>query len=339
MAQYNFRAGAIKVYLPEDTNNTIASCDALVFAAASAEQTDFLNNDGRALLGVADSYKIILTLAGRDTTNGGITHTRSSAASSAVVVGPSATNYPKGILLSVAAGAWPTNFAEAYGVGIWIQKNSGNYKLAEYGMIDQDNVWRHMVLFDAQIDALARSESFLTSAITTANQDTEVGDRTPKGMVHRLVGITEDGVNIEDTAEQIQYRPDTSTNYARAISRGMTITFSVENNDMRDIISARAGEYSKFTSGVTFEQGKMSLQGASAIATGVRPVKLTYPVDTFKTVEEVWMLAAIRQNQTGGTTNFGKQNPPLINYTIETVNDDACLQALHTTMRRKRRSS
>lgn len=339
MAQYKFRAGAIKVYLPTDTNNTIASCDALSFTAASAEQTDFLNNDGRTLLGVADTYRVILTLAGRDTTNGGITHTRSSAASSAVIVGPSATNFPKGILISVAAGAWPTNFAESYGVGIWLKKNSGNYKLAEYGMIDADNDWRHMISFDAQIDALARTETFLTAAISTANQDTEVGDRTPKGMTHSLAGITEDGVNVEDTAELIQYRPDTSTNYSRAISRGMTVTFSVENNDMKDIISARAGEYSKFTSTNVFEQGKMVLQGSSASATGVRPVKYTYPVDTFGTIEEVWLLAAIRQNQTGGSTNFGKQNPPLINYTIETVNDDACLQNTHVCLRRKRRSS
>lgn len=329
MATKTYRSGAIRVYLPSDvpsiTSNALST---LVYTASAEAWVDRNNNDRRSNLDTSAEYQIILTGVWHDPTNNGLGITAGSPGSGLITVTSS-----QGIRISVAPGAWPANYSYASGIAVWIDKNGADqFKLHSILPPDTSNTWATMVITEPGDDAIVRTAAFL--------QGTDTDSTFPKrtgltGVSFDIVGDTQGGITLEDTTDQINYRPDLSTDYALAITRGLRITFSVLNNNLSDFIKARAGEYSKFTVGSsTYEIGLRNYQAAGAIATGNRPVRLIFPIDSHKAAEVLYAYASLKENQSGGSTVFGKTDPPVLDYTIETVNQDTVLQGVFTTASR-----
>ena len=329
MATVSYRSGAIKVYLPNDrpdiTSNPLTT---LAFSASAQAWVDANNNDRCSNLDTTATYQIILTGVWHDPTNLGLGITAGSPGSGLVTVTSS-----QGIAIVVAPGAWPANYSYASGIGVWIDKNGANqFKLHSIIPPDTSNTWATMIIAEAGTDAIVKTSDFLQGTST----DSDFPKRTGlTGVDFTLVGTTQGGVTLEDTTEQISYKPDTSTNYALAITRGLKITFSVLNNNLSDFIKARAGEYVKFTSGInTYEIGLRNYQAAGAVATGNRPIKLLFPIDSHRASELLYAYASIKENQSGGSSLWDKENPPVLDYTIETINQDTVLQGVFSTASR-----
>lgn len=333
MATDFFRAGAIKCYLPTKENNvTVPSLATLTYAASAFAWDENLNRDVRSDLDTTATYQVILCLRGLDATNKGYATAVGSPGSGLINV-----TSGQGILITVGTSAWPANANYASAVEVWLKKNSGNFQLHSLYPVDTVNNWATLITTECTVDAITETSTTLQTTAT----DSILKNRSPKGISFGLaVGITEDGVTVEDTAEQIAYRPDTSTNYNLAVTRGMTVSFSILNNNQEEIVKARAGEYRKFTTGgFTFEISNMVYQAATTVATGNVPFRMIYPVDEHKAFEEVWMYGFLQENQTGGTQNWGKQNPPKVDYRFETINQDGTLQNVHAVVRKIRYAS
>ena len=143
--------------------------------------------------------------------------------------------------------------------------------------------------------------------------------------------IEEPGLALEDVAEQIQYRPSTSTNYQLAITRGLRVSFKILQNNPSNFVAGTAGEWVRYqdSNNAWNEVALRAYQSASAINTGNWPLKLIFPINQNKAQEVLYMYAAVRQNQTGGTSQWGKGGPPAISYLFETINADTILQGVH----------
>lgn len=329
MATVTYRSGALQVFLPSDRPDiTSNGLNTLVMTASAEDYVTANNNDRCSNLDTTATYRCIITGVWHDPTNLGLGITAGSPAT-----GYMSPTSGQGLLLSVNPGAWPSNYAYASGIAIWVEKNaSDQFKLHSIVAPDTSNVWSTMVFCEPGTDAITRTSAFLLGVTTDSTFPKRTG---LVGCEFNKVGETQGGVTLEDTAEQIQYRPDLSTNYSLAITRGLKITFSTLNNALSDFIKARAGEYVKFTNGAnTYEIGLRNYQAAGAVSTGNRPIKILFPIDSHKAVEEMYAYASLKENQSGGTSSWGKENPPVLDYTIETINQDTALQGVFSTASR-----
>ena len=323
-----YRSGSIKVYLPKD-EPTIASSSlgSLVFTASTATFTDANNNDRRSDLDTTATYQVILSALWHDPVNKGYGMVQSSSGS-----GLLAPTTGEGIVVSVAPADWPANYAYASFIMVWLSKNGGPFFLHSIYPPDTSNTWAAMIITDVQPDAIQETSAFLMSTSTNSTYPSRTGFW---GVSFESAGDTEDGVTLEDTADLLPYKPDQSSNYQLAITRGLKATFSVLNNNISDFVKSRAGEYTKFAVGAnTYEMSLRAYQSASAVATGNRPVRMVFPIDSHKAVEVLYLAAALKEIQTGGSTNWGKQSPPKLNYTIEITNMDTTLQSVHVVSSR-----
>lgn len=334
MSVRHFRSGAIRVYLPKvEKSITTPNFNLITPLVSAITVDDELLRDVRDKVSSSANYQILLAPHTLGQTVKGYVSGQASAGSG-VITGITSS---QGILISVAASSWAANSNYLAGVQVWLKKGNDNFKLHSIVPIDTANLWQTVVVTDCTVDAISKTATVLQS--TTADDDLGPAGRLGYGVSFTLAGISQDGVNVDDSVEQINYRPDTSTNYFLAITRGMTVSFSLLNNSQKDIVNANAGEYVKWTDGqAEIKQALMNYQSSSAIATGNVPLRLIYPVDENKALEELYMYATVAENQTGSQSNWGKQNPPVTSYTYSTINMDGLLQAVHAVCRRIRRS-
>lgn len=292
-----------------------------------------LNNDRRNNLEASAEYQFLFEIMGEDSTRKGYTVTAGSQASGIASV---TTPASQGVLLTIAASAWSgvSNASRAQGLQVWMKKGSGNYQLHSIVPIDTTNTFQTVIFTEPTVDALTKTIAVLQGGAS----DEDLGSRVALGGDMSLTGTTQGGVTIEDSTDEIQYSPDTSTDFALAVTRGMTVTFSTLNNNMYDIARARAAEYVRWTDGgVDYQQSNRVYQAAGAIATGNAPLRLIYPIDENKAVEDLWMYASLTQNQSGGSTVWGKESPPVIDWTFSTINMDSLLQNVPAVCSRTRR--
>lgn len=328
MASRTYRQGAVQVYLPIDQPDiTSSSLGTLAYTASAEAWTDANNNDIRGNLDTTATYQVILSALWHDPTNLGYGMVQASPGSGILSV-----TSGQGIRLSVAPGAWPANYSYASFITVWLKKNSGDFKLHSLYAPDTSNTWATMIITEAAEGAITKTSAFLQSTSTDEDYPKRTG---LTGVAFQLAGISTGGVQIAEEAAQVQYSPDNSSDYQIATNRGFTLTFSTLNNNLSDIIKARAGEYAKFNvSGTTYEIGLRTFQTGSAIATGNRPVKVVWPIDNHKAAEVLYMAAALKENQTGGTMNTTKTDPMTLDYVIQTVNNDTTLVNVHCTSSR-----
>lgn len=308
---------------------TIPSFASLVFSASTTSVTsaNYLINDRRQQLDQTATYYVCLVPMGHDPTNQGYAVTVASPGS-----GPLQPSLGSPFIkIEVSSAAWPANTNYCSGIQVWVKKNSSDFYL--HSIIPPDtsiSTWSTVILTDVQTDAISEPYSTLSDSAVT---DSILVKRTGiTGTAFVPIGTLEEpGLALEDTAEQIQYRPSTATSYNLAVTRGLKVSFSILQNNPQNFVAGSAGEWVRYTDsgGKTSEITLRAYQSSGAINTGNWPLKLLFPINQNKAIETLYMYASVRQNQTGGTSNWGKGEPPTIQYVFETINADTLLQGVH----------
>lgn len=325
-----YRSGAVLPYIPyEVPSKTIPSFASLSISASTVlvEQQFFNINDRRGQLDQTATYQVCLMPMGHNPTSQGFAATVASPASGFL----QPTSLLPFIRIEVNTISWPADVDYSAGIMIWLKKNSGNFYL--HSILPPDStqtIWSTVLLTDVQTDAISEPYSTLSnSAITDAVLTKRTGIT---GTAFVSAGTMEDpGLALEDATEQIQYKPATATSYQLAVTRGLKVSFKILQNDPQNFVASSAGEWVRYTTsgGKTSEVTLRAYQASGAINTGNWPLKLLFPINQNKAVEVLYMYAALRQNQTGGTSQWGKSEPPTLSYVFETVNADTLLQGVH----------
>lgn len=324
-----YRSGAVVVYLPKD-EPTIASSPltSLVFAASAAAWTDANNNDRRSNLDTSASYQIIVSALWHDPVNLGYGMVGGSPGSGFITV-----TSGQGIQVTIQPGAFPANYAYASGIMLWMSKNGSPFYLHSIYPPNVTTAWSAMIITEPQVDAINKTSAFLQS--TTATDGDYPSRSGFWGTSFVRAGDSTNGVTLENTTEELQYKPDLSTSYQLAITRGLKISFDVLNDGISDFVKSTAGEYVKFTSGAnTYETALRVYQSASAVSTGNRVCQVIFPIDSHKAAEVLYLFAAIKEIQAPSSSNWGKESPPTLHYEIDTINQDTTLQNVHAVSSR-----
>lgn len=334
MATQSFISGVPTVFTAKpEPSIALGSLVSLVpLACTIAFDSSTLNNDRRSPLENNAQYQFLIALRGIDDQRKGYTETHASQGTGIASVTNSST---QGILITVAASAWPANSSYATAVDVWMKKGSGNYYLHSIVPIDTSNTWQTMIFTEVNTTT-AVGQTLAQLQSSTANNT--LGSRDAIGVTMEQVGTTQDGVAIEDTADTIQYRPDQSTNYNLVITRGMTVTFTILENGIDQQVKSRAGELGVWTDGgVNYKQANTIFQASGAVTTGNAPLKIVFPPDPETgAAEEMWMFCTVTQIQTGGSMNYNKTEPVVTQYIYETINNDSLLQQVPAVCARLR---
>lgn len=322
---YFTRIGPCKVQLPVRLSTALPDLSTLVFTASALASDDVKNNDINPVLDTTASYYLMLAPLGEDLSNGGLTISGASP-----VTGPITVTTGQGIRVNIAAANLPANLVKAYAMGVYLKKNTSDFALVDYYVIDRDgNDFNCMVNYEPLPSQARYPQAVLQSATEDVNYP-ELGDRDPVGCDFATALRTSGGVQIERLADNVPVEPDNSSNYNQALGRGTRISFSLLANSVKNVVAANAGYYAKWTlGGRVIEQSNMSIQTAVSAVTGNVPVKLTFPPNEKGVSDTKLYLASIEQNQTPGTENWTKTATSLIPFVIDTVNLDPLLDGVH----------
>lgn len=325
---YFTRIGAAKVRLPVRLNTTLPNLSSLVFTAsainAAGSMLDAVVNDQNSALDSTASYYVTLVLLGEDRTNGGLTYSASSPVSGPITV--SGTN--PGILINIAAANFPSNMNKAYAMGVMLRKNSSDYALAAYGIIDTNgNDFNYTLNFEP----LPSQTLYPIGTLNTATADyatyPELGSRVAYGVSFSPSLRTTGGVEVGRDVNAITVAPDNSTDYPQKAGSGTTIRFAVLSNTVKQIVLANSGNYAKVTTpgSHTVQTAAMSLQTAVSITTGNVPVQLLMPPDENRNVEVRYYLASVSVNPVGNSERWTKTATAPVQYNVVTANQDPLL--------------
>lgn len=321
---YFTRVGAAKVRFPVKLSSALPNLSGtatLTYTASATTPTDYLLNEGFSPLSTTDNYYVCLVLLGEDKINGGVTYTQASPVS-----GPIApTGNTPGILINVAAANLISGMTNAYAMGVMVRKNNSDYALAAYSIIDRNGNDYNFTLIN---EPLPSQTLYPIAALQTATADytnyPELGSRVGYGCSFSPPFRTTGGVSIQRTVDTVQVNPDNSTAYPLATARGTTVTFSVLQNSMKNVVLANAGTYTltAVNGSHRVETANMSLQTAVALTTGNVPVQIVYPPDAQKAVQISYLLASVTTNPVGTNERWAKDSTTPLNYSVSTTNVD-----------------
>lgn len=320
MPSRSFRIGVSSVDFPVDDTTALPSLATLTFTASGTTPTTLDVLDIKPSLDTTATYQVIVGLVGRDATNKGYTVGRCSPSSGNLTI-----TTGQGILVSVANANWPANFDKAVCAAVFLKKGAADFQLCDFAYIDPSSDFKHMIMAEPLITA----PKFTATILQSTTVDEILGDRTPLGTVYRRLAPTTGGVNVERRVDTVEFSPDNSANFQVPTTRSTQITFQLLANDVRDIVTAGAGNFVDYTSGIRVQEAQMSMQTAAGLITGNRPLKLTMPPDKNGKQEIRLYLGSIRENVAGFTEAWTKnaQNP--VQFTFSTVTQDTLLVDQH----------
>lgn len=311
MPSQSFRIGVANVSIPTKTGVALPDISAVTVTVASAKVDDVLIQDIRSPLDPTATYSFIVALRGYDEVNKGYTIGAGASGSNPVQV--STTGY--GILLTISNSAWPAGFDGAVCADIFIKKNAGSYQHLEGAIIDPSNDFNHMVL----CEPLQASTFFTQALLLSTTTSLDLGSRVPYGITFNALTPTTGGVEIERTLDVATLSPDTGPNFPVPVTRSTVIKFQLLANDIKNVIQAWAGSYSKYTTGGhNLEEAQMSLMTAQALITENAPIKLLMPINKFGKQETRLYVAGFIQNVQTWTEAWKKdaQTPVSIQYNM-----------------------
>ena len=330
MSSKSFRAGVAGVSIPLDSTTSLPSLSTLVFTASGKTVTTHDENDVKRLLDSSATYQVIVGLLGRDATNKGYTMGVCSPSSGALTI-----TSGQGIEVSVLNANWPAGISEAFALGLWLKTGAGDFKLTEYAYIDPSVDFTHVFMTKPLDGALTKTSTLLRSS----SADDDLGDRDPKGYQFRTLSPTSGGTSVDRTVGSVEFRPDNTNNFSGSTTRSANISFELLANDVRDVVSANAGNYVKYTSGgVVHERAQMSLYTAAVQFLGNKPLKLLMPPDKNGYQEVRMYLGQNLQNQEGNTENWVKDDQVTIAYNFSAAPFDTLIDNVHTEVIYKRQA-
>ena len=319
MAIESFLLGPAQVYVPQRSTTVVTGLSGIRCDISAVSPTDILNNSTSANLDTTATYSVAVCPLGGDTTVGGLTLAGGTGA-----IGTVSVTSGQGIRVSIASTGLPANTDKAYAYGVFLKKNSGNYKLVDYAYVDVDNGFEYLIMSDA--DSQISYPLATLTAITYSSTYPELGDRSAKGVVFTRYR-TSGGVTVNRETEDVPINPDDGGNYTLPTARTASLQFSILQNTLKQVVLANAGKFGLFTglNGHTITVGNMSMQTAVAQVTGNLPFKLVLPPDANKVREIRLYLAMISTNKTGASERWSRDAATLLTFNVSPTNIDPLL--------------
>ena len=328
MPSQSFRIGVSNVSIPSPTNVALPDISALTVSAASAQLDNYLVQDIKSPLDPTATYQFIVTLLGKDIVNKGYTVSKGTTATAAVAVPANTASASYGILISVPNASWSAGFDKAICAAIFMKKNAGSYQLADFAFIDPNNDFNHVVL----TEPLTVDTTFTAAVLNGATDDAfgNLGSRVPYGVAFNALTPTEGGVDVNRNIDAVTVNPDTGPAFQVPVTRSTQLNFRLLANDIKDIVTAWAGEYSKYTvNGHQYEEAQMSMLTAQALITENAPIKLTMPINKFGKQEVRIYVGGFIENLTAWVEAWRKDATTPVTIQYSTVSLDKLIINKH----------
>lgn len=308
---------------PDFTGSALPFFTSLTPIACAVSYSSFLNNEIRNDLDTSATYQFVIAPWGYDRTNGGWTIGKASQASASVTV--TASQF---IRLSVLNASWPSGFLGTKFVAVFMKKNSGNYQLCQLAYLDPSND------FDTSIatEPLAALPSRTLSFLQNASGDSTFGSMNPYPMTEEAVGETTGGINYDRSASTVTVAPDHTPDYQVVTARGCNVTFSLLASDLKDVVKATAGVYTKFTglNGTsTVEETQQTLLTASAVLKGNRHIIIDETSSAGKAVKRLFV-GNLTTSQTAVTISRTKTAVASLQFNLQTASTDTLTANLNS---------
>lgn len=321
------------VLLPTVGASALPSFQTLTFSASGTDFVSKENNSSRSLLDSSATYQVILTPFGTDLSNGGYTVGRGTVSSGNLTL-----TAGQGIKVSATAANLALlagSIADIYCISIWLKTGAGNFKLVDHAYVDPSSDFVHVVATKPRGNALTKTAAQLQS--TTA--DSDLGSRQPYGATFSPVPTTTGGVNVTRTGAQVSFSPDTTDNFNVKTTRTAGINFRVLAADLKDVVLANAGLYTRYThNGTDYEEAQMSEYTVAVTVPGSRPLKLLMPPDSLGFQAIRMYLGCVLQNQEDNTESYTKDNQIETAYSYNAVPNDTLTNNMNTELHFKVRA-
>lgn len=333
MSSTSFPVGVASVLIPTVGASALPSFDTLTFSASGTGYVNIENNSSRQLLDTSATYQVILTPFGVDISNGGYTVGRGTLSSGNLTLTAN-----QGIKVSATAANLALlggSVGQLFCISVWLKTGAGDFKLVDHAYVDPSYDFVHVIGTKPRANAITKTAAQLQS--TTSDND--LGSRDPYGCVFSSVPTTTGGVQINRTGEQVSFSPDTAANFNVKTTRTASISFRVLAADVRDIVLANAGLYTRITHGGTdYEEAQMSEYSVAVSVPGSRPLKLVMPPDNlgFQTIR--MYLGCVLQNQEDNTESYTKDQQIETAYSYNAVPNDTLTNNMNTELHWKIRA-
>ena len=308
---------------PDFTGSALPFFTSLTPVACAVTPLSGLNNEIRNDLDTTATYQFLVAPWGYDKINGGWTIGKASQPSASVTV--TASQY---IRLSVLNASWPSGFLGTKFVAIFMKKNSGNYQLCQLAYLDPSNDFDTAISAEPLAVLPSRSLAFLQNA----SGDTTFGSMNPYPMTEEAVGETTGGVNYDRSASTVSVSPDSTPDYQVVTARGCNVTFSLLASDLKDVVKATAGLYTKITglNGTsTVEETQQTILTAAAVLKGNRHIIINETSSAGKAVKRLFV-GNLTTSQTAVTISRTKTAVASLQFNLQTAATDSLLSGLNS---------
>ena len=313
----------VSIGTPDFTGSALPFFTSLTPVACAISYDTNLNNEIRNSLDTTATYQFVIAPWGYDQINGGWTIGKASQASASVTV--TASQF---IRLSVLNASWPSGFLGTKFVAIFMKKNSGNYQLCQLAYLDPSNDFDTSVAAEPLAVLPSRTLSFLQNA----SGDTTFGSMNPYPMTEEGVGETTGGVNYDRSASTVSVSPDSTPDYQVVTTRGCNVTFNLLASDLKDVVKATAGIYTKFTglNGTsTIEEAQQTILTAAAILKGNRHIIIDETSSSGRAVKRLFV-GNLTTSQTAVTISRTKTAVASLQFNLQTAATDSLLSGLNS---------
>jgi hypothetical protein len=307
------RIGVCQVFLGSNTGVSLPSMSGITPTSAAVSPAASLNNSTRTP--VSGSYTFVVCLLGFDPTYGGYTLSQCSSAGSRTV------SAGQGVSLTIPASSLPSGYQNAVAMAIFMGLSGSRYQLWEYAYIPptgQD--FNHCLLANPYTSSMIVPGSILS----TPTASTQTGSMSPTAVAWQLAGITTGGVDIDRRPETVPISPACYPDYEIIDSRNTTVSFSLLQNDIVNVVQANSGVYVQYagTNG-TIRISHLSpfIAFNSLLAAG--PIQLVMPINQRGTSETRTYLGLI--NRSAGPEKWSKTQATPINFILSPAPNDYLL--------------
>lgn len=325
MASNQFRSGpADCIVFKNSTTATLSTTfSALSFTASGTDLSSSVYNSIKSPLLTTTTYQVVLAPMGADPTGGYAFGIASPSSGNLVVTAG------QGIRISVAVGAWPSNFSNGL-VGVFLKTGSGNFQYVKCFDPSTSGTSETVILRAP----LAAAESFLLSTLQSTtnplNQRALGTIRTGLfGWDRVTVSPTTDSVNcVMAVGNSVTYTPNSSSDFTVAGARPLNVSFQGMINSEDAITTAGAGDWGKWTNGGTiYEEAEWGINTTQIIAKGNTPFIMNFPADPSTLAQtKVLFTGLLLQNQEEVSLAWSKSAQTAIPYNFQA----AALDALNT---------
>lgn len=332
MSATSYPVGVSAVLLPVVGSSALPSFATLTFSASSTALTTLDNNSGKSSLDSTATYQVALTAMGVDVTNGGYTMGPSTVSS-----GNLALTTAQGIKVSATSGALAAlggSVAELFCIGVWLKIGAANFQLTDLAYVDPSTDFVHTVVTKPRRTNLTKTFALLSGSAS----DDDLGDRNPHGCAFRATPTTTGGVILNRTGDKVSFSPDTAGNFDVKTTRTVSIEFSVLSGDLRDVVGANAGTYTRYThSAIEYEEAQMSEFTTAVSVPGCKPLIMVHPPDKLGFQAITLFVGQVLQNQADNTESYTKDNQLEVKYVFSAVPNDTLTNNMATELKWKKK--